>query len=152
MFWYENNVDLYQSEITNMSEEYPDFEILKLSDGTERLFWTGLVVANVFRRYGTWLIHLVYENEIEGLVRAYPVIPHLDDLHEEFSGRIPHVYEDENQKKYICTNNPRDIRSGRVTVMGASELLKKTCQWIDLFELWVADEITDDFFKQYHFN
>ncbi|MGL4607605.1 MAG: hypothetical protein ACRCU3_09100 [Eubacteriaceae bacterium] len=151
MDWYIANKKKIEEEIREMGEYYPDFKIARMSDGTNRLFWSGLVNANVCRREGVYVICLIYEepsnnNEIFKILSCI-IAPDFNEISEGLIEEIPHVNN-------VC----KDEKSGWTYIfeergsMSSVKALKKICCWIDLFEFWIAGDITTDAFKSYDFD
>lgn len=168
-YWYQNNPQLYQTEVMAMQKFFPQFKIQQLQDGSGRLYWRGKVQP--IPGGIVWDLMLIYENDhpksqgYGGSVRILPISPRLKDVanqmmpilletygtmenlkkHDLQLG-LPHVYHagfGREEEYFICTADPKYFKSGQTSTSAASAL-SWACKWMMLCEMWMNGEIGDD--------
>ena len=154
MYWYENDPDLYREEVKAMNQQFPQFELRKLSDG--RLCWIGTVKPTSVRKNASWMLQLVYDhnhpsnNNYGGSVRVYVIDPDLEELKRKLGG-IPHLLRDPSGNIHLCTARREDVKTGRNLSTSAVASLAWAIKWICVFELWLAGDVTTDEFQNHTF-
>ena len=152
MYWYENDPDLYREEVQAMNQQFPQFELRKLSDG--RLFWIGTVEPKSVRKNASWMLQLVYDhnhpsnNNWGGSVKVYVVDPDLEEMNRRLGG-IPHLLRDPSGNPYLCTARKEDVRTSRNRSTSAVASLAWAIKWICVFELWLAGDVSTDEFQNH---
>ena len=148
-YWYERDPELFKEEVAAMNRQFPQFTLSKMNDG--RLSWTGIVRPKSIRENVTWELRLVYDknhpnnNSYGGSVRVYAVNPDLNQIRRQL-GCIPHALMDPSGNTYICPAKKEDVRVGRVVTSAVSSLAL-AIKWIDVFESWLAGDVsTTEFF------
>lgn len=165
-YWYENEPELYQAEYQMMKEQFPQFSIYQMNDGSGRLYWQGKVQPSG-PDGGVWELQLIYKNnhphtgarEWGGSVQILPVNPNLEDLTKRLGRNLPHVYYDSTFGRngrgqlFICTADPRYVKTDGMEQVGgavtsAASSCAWACKWIVLFELWLNGVVNDDLFEE----
>lgn len=146
--WYDRDKKLFKGEKAAMKRYFPQFKLDKLSDG--RLFWHGPLSTDL-RPRGRWYLQAVYDNNhphnntYGGSVKVYAVEPDLETLQERLGEPIPHLLKDAGGNLYMCTARMEDVTTGR-TVTSAASSLSWAAKWISAFELWMAGELSTEYF------
>lgn len=172
-YWYQSDPVLYQAEVMAMNRQFPQFQIAQLQDGSGRLYWRGKVQPCGASGY-VWDLMLIYKNEhpraleheYGGSVQILPVSPRLKDLSDQimpslmkrygtyenmcahgFGLGLPHIYRDNfgrNEEYFICTADPKYVKTGKELSTSAASSLAWACKWIYLFEGWINGDIGDE--------
>ena len=141
-YWYEDNPVLLDAEKEAMKKFFPQFDLEKLPSG--KLMWVGTLISN---RNNYWVLAAVYQNNhpdnntYSGSIRVYAINPDLNQLFEVANG-IPHVLEDENGLKYLCTVDMDNFHALSSSVTSAASALSWAGKWIYVFESWINGQIS----------
>lgn len=155
-YWYDNNRELYHSEIEAMRLFFPSFRLDKEADG--RLSWLGQVSPGLIGS-NTYTLHAVYDhdhpsnNTYGGSVKVYCVDPDLEELARQLvpGKSIPHTLRDSRNAMYICTAQKSDFHASRNKSTTAASALSWAVKWLSVFELWLYEDVSDEQFRTHTF-
>lgn len=166
-YWYEREPEYYEQEYKAMKNQFPQFEIYQMQDGSGRLYWQGKVQPSG-PNGAVWELKLIYKNThpraegYGGSIQILPVNPNLRDLVEQFNLPIdperglglglPHIYRENfgrREEYFICSADPKYFKDNGVSqVMGsttsAATACAWACKWIILVEMWLNGDIGDE--------
>lgn len=153
-YWYEHSPELLKEEKKLMSKFFPQFNI---REDNGKLWWKGTIKSN---RGGDWTLAAVYQNDhpnnstYGGSIRIYSIKPDIDSLYRRLRW-IPHLLDDEDGLKYLCTSESGDFKAFKDSkdrvkkVTSAASALSWASKWIFLFESWIHEEISKDEFASH---
>jgi len=148
IYWYENDLDLLRAEAAVMKKFFPQFKLMKLSDG--RLYWRGKVNPTKEREWDLMVIYAndhpnTQPNQYGGSIDVFPVSPNLAKLQEQCKTNFPHVYMI-GDDHYICTMRDSDFVATERVTFTAATCLSAACKWITVLDLWINGDVGDEVF------